>query len=150
MSALQRKLKEKMQELNLSAYTLEKRAGLRPSAVQNIIYGRSKNPSFNLLKSIAQVLGCNVEDLVDQNYTHKSSNDVSVKANKRDVKKEKWDQELYFRCFKQIHDIITHKNTNIKKEKIIEIIDEVYTYSVENGLNTPDIRFINWLIAKYC
>ena len=66
MTAISRHIKEKMVEKGLSAHALEKLAGLKLSAVQNIIYGRSKNPSVNILIPIAQALGCTVSDLLEE------------------------------------------------------------------------------------
>jgi|GEM_PF-5722171 len=64
MSYLQQRLKEKINEAGHSIQALERQAGLKPSAIQNIIAGKSRNPKIETLHAIAQILDCSVEDFV--------------------------------------------------------------------------------------
>lgn len=61
------KIKEKMENQHLSVYALEKEAGLKPQAVRNILWGKSKNPGGAVLKAIAKVLNCSVDELLGDN-----------------------------------------------------------------------------------
>ncbi len=70
MAQLVNFLKQKMEQEGITAYALEKRAGLKPSAVNNIIYGKSKNPSITVLKAISRALNCTVADLIGEEPDH--------------------------------------------------------------------------------
>jgi len=50
-----------------SARGLSIAAGLNPTAVRDILIGRSKTPRFQTLYRLAEVLGCRVEELTDPN-----------------------------------------------------------------------------------
>jgi transcriptional regulator with XRE-family HTH domain len=54
----------RMRAKNLSLSELEKEAGLKRHTVQNIMRGRSKRPSADILQAVADVLGCSVKDLL--------------------------------------------------------------------------------------
>ena len=45
---------------------LELKAGLKPSAVHNILKEKSRNPSFETVTAIARTLGCSTEALTSQ------------------------------------------------------------------------------------
>ena len=65
-SLLQTRLRKKIDEAGVSPHALEKQAGLKRSAVQNILYGKSKKPSAEILGAITKILGCSINDLLDQ------------------------------------------------------------------------------------
>src|SRR5438445_761981 len=87
VSFLQQRLKEKMTAIRISAHALEKQAGLKPSAVQNILHGRSKKPSAEILFAVAKILGCPVDELIDNN------DEVDLSANNRIPSSTRFDQE---------------------------------------------------------
>ena len=60
MSDLKTRIKDKLSQKNISASALEKKAGIRPSTLQNILQGRSKNPSIDVLQAVARSLSCTV------------------------------------------------------------------------------------------
>lgn len=152
MESLGRKIKERMVELDLSAHALEKRAGLKSSAVQNIIYGRSKNPSINLINSIARVLGCEIQDLIGegQNQTEVAykTTTPSKQYNSSQYEEENWNQTLYLKCFKIFYDLIEQKKITLKKNTILNLVEEIYNYSYGNNIQEPDNYFAKWLIDK--
>ena len=154
MNSLGMKIKKKINEQDSSVHAVEKRAGLKPSAIQNIIYGRSKNPSITLIQAIAQALDCNIEDLVDgRDFDHSHVlNDTSPtlpKVSRASQKETKvWDQTLYMKCFNIVNSIINQHKINMDKNKILDIVDEIYNYSLGNNLEEPDVYFSNWLIER--
>lgn len=148
------KIKKKISEQDSSVHALEKKAGLKPSAIQNIIYGRSKNPSITLIQAISQALDCNIEDLVDaETFNHQQlQNSLPTKSSKQEStdlsKTRAWNQDLYLRCFNTVHSILNDFNIIVDKNKILDIVDEIYNYSLGNNQKEPDIYFANWLIER--
>ena len=155
MGSLSKNIKERMAELEISAHALEKRAGLKTSSVQNIIYGRSKNPSISLISSIAKVLGCGIEDLIDDQSasSHLPAGDKpssSSKSYKTFLQKTlSWDQTLYLKCFKLFYDLVEQRNIILQKGMILDLVDEIYNYSLGNSIQEPDQYFAKWLIDKH-
>lgn len=154
MNSLGTRIKRKISEQDSSVHAIEKRAGLKPSAIQNIIYGRSKNPSISLIKAIAQALDCNIEDLVDSgelDHSRETRNTFS-KLSKVDSSPQKdtkaWNQDLYLKCFNLVNSITSQHQINMGKNKILDIVDEIYNYSLGNNLAEPDVYFSNWLIER--
>lgn len=151
MQSLSTKIKERIHEQGLSTYALEKRAGLKPSAVQNILYGRSKNPSITIIQAIAQALGCRITDLIDDETRAPS---LTKKENspfpslQRGEERGDWDQNLYLQCFQEVNTLLEQERLNLSRDKILEIVEEIYSYSQGNSLKEPDKYFSKWLIDK--
>jgi len=125
-----------MQENNISAHALEKRAGLKSSAVHNILYGRSKNPSLNLIQTIAETLNCTLSELLDDNQP--ASSEVNAP----------WESGLYIECLETISHILKTKKIQIPRKEILDCVDEVYFYSLKNEQKIADKKFAEWIIMK--
>ena len=139
-------IKEKMLENGLNAYTLERQAGLKPSAVHNILYGRSKNPSINTLLSLAKALNCTVSDLIGENQNF--LNGTTGQPATADVS-EPLSLELYTRCLAFLTSFLAKKKIWVDKQQILSIAEEVYRYCLKKGLiNRVDPHFVKWLIEK--
>jgi transcriptional regulator with XRE-family HTH domain len=151
MSAVAARIKEKLVQKGISAHALEKKAGLRASAVHNILYGRSKNPSVTIIQAIAQALECSVTDLIDQNVS--DHEEVSQHQGQRNAFQDycgnaEWSPELYLHCFTTVNHLLKKKRAELSKEKFFGVVEEVYLYSARDGNYEADKRFSEWIISK--
>ena len=138
MRLLQKRLKEKMIAKGLSAYNLEQQAGLRSSAVQNILSGRSKNPGIDTLTAIAKILECSIDELIKE----------EVPFNGPSSSSHPWDGRLYNLSLELILKLCKSKGTSISKETALKYAEEVYTYSVNANRKVPDKSFAKWIVEK--
>jgi transcriptional regulator with XRE-family HTH domain len=147
---LSMQIKEKITEKGLSTHALEKRAGLKPSAVQNILYGRSKNPSVTIVKAIAKALDCSVSDLLGEEADNvpKASLKFDPSFATKNIISQEWDQDLYLRCFQELNVLLEKERVFLSKGKILELAEEIYEYSQGNSLSVPDQYFAKWLVEK--
>jgi transcriptional regulator with XRE-family HTH domain len=108
------------------AAELEKKAGLKMSAVRNILTGKSNNPGIEVLSAIARLLGCSVDELTGET---KSQSYISTIA---DLNKTKlthtWNIELYQDCLNAIQHQIQIKNFKPTMEQILFFVKEAYIY----------------------
>jgi len=146
MNTLTANIKNEMEKRSWSVHALERQAGLKPSAIRNILYGRSKNPSLSVIQSIANALECSVADLIDEEAEERSKATGVEKGENRD--NLPWNQQLYLKCIQQLLTILIEKPIQLKKESILSVIDDAYFYSSVNNLEKPDQNFLNWLIEK--
>lgn len=151
MHTLKKRIQDRMEKFGTSVHALEKKAGLKPSAVNNILYGRSKNPSVTLIKKIAHALDCSVDDLVSEEETAFRSED-RVK-NQQFFPEEKqsspipWNIELYANCLENMAKAIKSKRNNtLSKQMITDCIDEIYDYTFKKGRTKVDNCFVEWII----
>lgn len=139
MVAIKKIIKDKIEEKGISAHALEKMAGLKPSAVQNILYGRSKNPSISTIQAIANALGCSVTSLI-------SGQDDESSSKASDLP---WSQPLFLKCFDEVkNQLDKYGLTAMNKEEILSLVEEVYHYSQSNGIDTADANFTKWIIFR--
>lgn len=149
MTLLSTKIKEIIKEKGISAHALEKRAGLRPSAIQNILYGRSKNPSISTLNAIAQALGYSVAELINDSVNPNEDNVENVLFEPPEINQKNWNCSLYLDCTGTVVDIAKKSNQSISKEEIITFIDHVYSYSASQKEGIADEYFARWLFERY-
>jgi len=153
MQQLSTIIREKVSQLDMSIHNLEKKAGLKAGVVQNIIYGRSKNPSINTIKLIAEALNCSIESLINtadttENKVNQSSKSLQLSQSEKSLK-ENWNQEQYLLCLNTVYQILQELSININKDQLLSITDEVLNYSSVNGLTAPDHQFAKYLVKKY-
>lgn len=139
---LQHAIKEKMSELGISVHALEKQAGLKRSAVQNILQGRSKNPSVHILHAVAKILGCNINDLLAQPEVKLPSHEAPVATD------EFLDLALYAEAAKLASVTLNAEGGVYNAAKAVRYIKELYQYSVDSQLSHIDKNFASWLAGK--
>jgi transcriptional regulator with XRE-family HTH domain len=143
---LQIRLKKKITEAGLSAHALEKQAGLRRSAVQNILYGKSKKPSAEILGAITKILGCSINELLgtsEENPTvgiyTQSQNDDGIAI---------LDTSLYAKAVQHANLLFKSNQLAPNKQDALNYINEIYQYSLNSNKNDIDITFAEWLAKK--
>jgi transcriptional regulator with XRE-family HTH domain len=141
---LQEQIENRMHEKNLNARELERRAGLKISAVRNILSGQSKNPGIEVIAAIAKLLNCSTDELLG----------LEQDKSKAESTKQKiisvWDYSLYENCLKEVHNYLQSKNFKPQAEQILFFIREAYVYSLEGKDKKADLRFIKWIIDSHC
>lgn len=141
---LQEQIETRMADKNLNARELERRAGLKISAVRNILSGKSSNPGIEVISSIAKLLGCSTDELIG----------IEQEKAKTEAPKQKvidiWDYALYENCLKEVQNYLTSKNLSPQAEQILFFIREAYIYSLEGKDKKADLRFIKWIIDSHC
>jgi transcriptional regulator with XRE-family HTH domain len=148
MSNLQLKLKTYLQDQNLSVAELERRAGLKTSAVKNILSGQSKKPSGEMLLSISRVFGCTITDLLGE-PEETSPSLVSSKVNEC-MSQNVADLQFFSKATNIVSDLIEHnyKEKTITLGNLVNIIWEVYNYSMKNTYPKVDAKFAEWFIER--
>jgi len=144
MNDLSAKLKERMQIQGISAHRLEQEAGLKRSAVQNILHGRSRKPSAEILHAIAKILGCSITDLLGD-----PSSTISWGSKKATVVDETLNFRLYDEAVKRTYNVLKKEEQLPSKQKTLEFINEIYQYSIDNKIDAIDMRFASWLAQKW-
>jgi transcriptional regulator with XRE-family HTH domain len=137
-SVLQKNLRSQLKEKNLSVHALEKKSGLKAGAVQNILQGKSKKPSADLIFAIAQELHCSVEELLQETTPLKKQ------------PSKKWVPGLYMDALKIMNALVDERKIEMGKESLLKLVEEVYLYSLDGGLEQADRKFSEWLISNSC
>ena len=141
-------IKKKILENGVSVHSLEKKAGLKQSAIQNILYGKSKKPSLHLIQSIAKALNCTVSELLGEEFTESSHSEIKEK--KKDPQIEFWNIDLYIETINVVNILSKKKRIQWSKSTFFNCVEEVYLYSLKNNKTKPDKHFTDWLIDKNC
>lgn len=147
-SSLQLQLRRRLQDKGISANALERRAGLKPSAVQNILQGKSKQPAATLLQAIADELDCSVMDLLGD-VVHQDSSEFASIPQEKEISTSDWNSAMYIEALHTVEKLLTEKNIEFTKDLILKYADEIYKYSMHGDSNSIDIHFATWLVDQY-
>ncbi len=145
---VQREIQTRMVAKNLSVAALEKKAGLRMSAVRNILRGQSKRPSAEILQAIARTLECSLTDLLGENYAGLTQphNSESAQASKSCPFEH---PQLFVEASQVITDLLAEKKHNLKLNQVLELVEQVYLYSQHNDKNNKvDKKFASWVVDR--
>ena len=121
---------------NYRVSKVEELAGIKPGNLSNILSGRSKKPSAEILLSIANVFGVTVEELF-KNKTIQPSNYLT-----------KNELILFLNIITYLNNQVQSKRLQIYYQDFIIIINEIYEYSSSNGDNQIDNKFIDWYLKQ--
>ena len=143
---IQYNLKRKLSERKVSISEFEKEAGLKKSAVSNILIGRSKNPTVEVLSSIAKELSCSIEDLI-------SSNSPQPKHVYRDFFQEKTLTEQQLKTLAKASKIVAVESETRALELTIDtymaLVMEISFIAITSDENKiEDKRFIDWIFDR--
>jgi transcriptional regulator with XRE-family HTH domain len=126
----------------MSVSELERRAGLKPSTVQNILHGRSKNPGIDTIKCIAHALHCSIEELIGE---LNASIDLKPEDNAEDLP---WNASLFIKGIETVQSILEKKKKLLSKKQILATVEEIYKYALDGDSEEIDPRFTEWLLDK--
>lgn len=111
---------------------LENKIGTNGS-VANILRGSSKNPTIDLLQSIAKAFNLEIQDLLSESDIKQQTNTILMLAICNEV-------------IRQMEELSLSERMSYKT--VINIIKDVYEYSIHLGLEVADENFIRWTIHK--
>lgn len=132
---LQKKINEYLLDNGMSVSEFERNAGLKQSAVRNILYGKSKSPTIDTIQVIANELGITVDCLLNnKNQEDKVSSPVNLRLLK----------EVSSKAISTLY----MKGADINLKEAMSLIEESYSYSLRKG--SADSDFIEWMVeSKY-
>ena len=126
---IERLLKEK----EWKVADLENKIG-QGRSVTNIFRGLSKNPTIEVLQSIAKAFNVEIQELL---LDHSSQDSILNISLLRDT------------CNKIIKELESVEYPSpVKYSNIFSLIKEVYEYSVQLGLDQADENYIKWTVHK--
>lgn len=122
-----------LKERDWSIADLERKLGLNRS-VSNILRGSSKNPTIELLTSIAKAFNIEINDLLEESHEHTGTNIKLL-------------LETCTVVLNQIDKIPESKE--LSYNIVIAIIKKVYEYSIQLKLKEIDKNFVQWTVNSY-
>ena len=139
-----KQISTRMRAKNLSLTTLEKEAGLRPHAVQNILRGKSKKPSAEILQAVADVLGCSVKDILRPQDPYPEE---ELSSSKKEFLSHPYEhQELFEETVKFVNHALKTKENPLTIEQFMRCVEEIYIQSLQKDATKVDEEFGEWWI----
>lgn len=132
-STIKNNINRLLKERDWKVAHLEKKLG-STRAVTNILRGTSKNPTIDVLHSIAQAFNVEIQDLLIEQEDIKSVNLPLL-------------SDTYAKVIKEIDHL--SKSITFTHNNVMLLVKETYEYSLKLKLECADVNFIKWLIQKH-
>jgi transcriptional regulator with XRE-family HTH domain len=130
---IKKNIERLLQEKAWRVADLENRLG-QSRSVTNIFRGLSKNPTIEVLQSIAKVFDVEIQELLLDHINQDSVLNVTL---------------LRDTCEKVIKELeLIQYPITVKYSNIFSLIKEMYEYSVQLGLDHADENYIKYNIQK--
>lgn len=139
--ALKSNIQKNLEIHNITVAELERRAGLKSSAVRNILDGRSKNPNIETLRAIAQEFNQNIDELT-------KPDDALAESPALNVNQYGFDHLLFMKAYNELLNKAKQHDIQISIDEMLEYIKQVYEYSIECDLKVIDERFVKYILRK--
>ena len=83
-------IRKRMKQKNIGNKELSEMTGISLSTINNVLYETTKDPSVNIITSIAKVLDCSIDELVEdmENPEHLTSSEDEMLELYRSVNEE--------------------------------------------------------------
>lgn len=141
---LAKQISARLTAKNLSVHMLEREAGLKAHAVQNILRGKSKKPSAELLQAVADVLGCTIKELLGN---HDIFQEEELTKTKKEILEGSYDQpELLEEIIKMVNKKIQASKEQLTTQQVLTCVQEVYLNSLQKDPPYINKEFIDWYI----
>lgn len=138
MGNLKNNLRELLQKNNLSIAEAERQAGLRMSALRNIMRDQSKNPSVENLNKLATLFQCSITDLICEEPPSKREGTLKTIEN----------FDILVEYANLVQKLVKENNFNLSFTQYSKIQKECYYYTIENNLSELDKNFTKWFLLK--
>ena len=139
---LQKKLRYFLDKKRLSVAEAERQAGLKTSAIRNILNGQSKNPSAQTLQKLSCALGCSIYDLLDN-----LENEAVVESFQPHNAVIK-NLDIFSESVNVVLKKLGESNRSISTEDFFHLTDQIYQYAINNNLQSADKNFSEWVINE--
>lgn len=143
-TAIAKQISIRMKAKNLSILTLEREAGLKTHAVRNILRGRSKRPAADILQAVADVLGCTVKDLL-QNQEIFQEEDLAESNDERLHTAYAY-PSLYMETVQFVNEVLHQKGQQATVQQALTCFEEIYFNSAQKDPSKVDKEFGEWWI----
>ena len=131
--ALKTNIERLLKEKNWKIVDLEKKLEKHSRPINNIFQGTSKNPTIEVIQSIAQAFNVEIQELLIDPATRTSTNLALLR--------EAWNS-----VFEELEHL--DSSISITSDSVFALVKEVYEYSSKLKLSKADINFTKWIIQK--
>ncbi len=143
-TAIAKQISVRMKAKNFSILTLEREAGLKTHSVRNILRGKSKRPSADILQAVADVLGCTVKDLL-QNQEIFQEEEFSESKDEQ-LNETYAYPTLYLDTVQFVNNVLHQKGRNVTVKQALTCFEEIYFHSAQKDPTKVDKEFSEWWI----
>lgn len=121
---------------NMSTRTFEKLAGAKIGTISHLLAGRIQNPTVKTLKLAADVMGCEVQDLFSD-CREKKKVSKSSKITHPEILSQTLSALIELSDFEKID-----------LDNFMDILKEIYLYSISKRPPEVDVDFVKWYLKK--
>lgn len=138
-------LRKLMIETRIRESELSRALGINRSTLHQLLNMEEISPKVETLRPIAKYFNVSLDQLIGDSPLKKIDNSSEdVEEDNTDLRE--WNLNLYKRCVDEVCATVNREGKTTGAIKTLNIIKEVYFYSLGKGGNEVDMQFAKWLI----
>jgi len=113
------------------------------STVYSMMNGVNVSPRVLTLLPIAKFFDISLEQLmgVEELNKERKTKSIKIEPNKKNTV---WESKLFTQCTSLVNKVLAKRDGKIGVDQYLEIVKEVYIYTVTKKLTKPDANFVEW------
>lgn len=137
-------LQKLIKDAGLNEKKLAEALGMPPTTLNQLLNADTLSPRVDTLLPIAKYFNISIEQLIAKQPLKGQLSEVE----KSGMLTQEWKPELFIKCIELISDISGRKKLKLTAGKALELLKEIYMYSLkEKGIDI-DAKFTEWLIDR--
>lgn len=142
---LAKQISMRMKAKNLSILALEREAGLKTHAVRNILRGNSKRPSAEIVQAVADVLGCTVKELLENQEIFQENEEGS--DSRDDLLQSPYTYpDLLVDTARHLNEELKQRKYDLTVQQVLTCLEETYLRSCRQHPEKVDKEFMKWFL----
>lgn len=145
LDTLRARISSYLEENKMTIKALERKAGLKYGALNNIVYGLTTRTNIFLYAKLAKVMGCTVDELMGKRISAPPSDPLRSGAkNSPSVP----DGKMLLAHLDYILLACEERKVSLSPTQVCSILEQSYLFSVKEGQKQPDHTFVRWLLER--
>lgn len=149
--AIRKEVEQRVAAKNLSVSEIERQAGLKQGVLRNILQGKSKNPTVQVLVSLTKVLDCSIEELIGLPNTSDTQNTDKTPTDKL-ITSKKYDK-INYQLLENVFKLVSRESEKLaikpSLSEFLNYISDIYSFSDKTGSNIPNKNFCEWFFERF-
>jgi transcriptional regulator with XRE-family HTH domain len=137
-------LQKLIKDAGLNEKKLAEALGMPPTTLNQLVNAEVLSPRVETLLPIAKYFNISIEQLIAE----QPLKGQLAKTEKSELLAHEWKPDLFVKCIELISDISNKKKLKLTAGKALELLKEIYMYSLKEKGTDIDPKFTEWLIDR--
>jgi transcriptional regulator with XRE-family HTH domain len=145
---LKLQIKSRIEAMGTNVRALERKAGLNIGTINNMLHRDSVNPTAETLIALSTAFDCSIDELLGKTKKSTQNQHTNNQLGSQDFQSFNWQPDLVTLIIAELNKQLIIRNITISSDKALNLIHEVYLYSLKKNKKTVEESLVEWLLDR--